>query len=303
MKLVGLFCLDSGAWIATAKSHFRVHESRLFARLIRRLRRGDTLVTDRGFCSYWAAAELGARGVDFVMRNHQQRKVNFRKGQRLGKGDHCIRWHKPCQRAAWMSQKRFDALPDQLVVRETRLPALRRKGFRTTTITVVSSFLLAGEKSVEELADYFMRRWKVELYFDDIKTSQAMGVLRTKSPELVCRELLMHMIAYNLIRAVASASTAGALDPAAARERVSYKGTADRLATWSWMIWAAPTANKAREMVRHLHATVAGDLVTKRPGRREPRVKKRRPKNYQLMTKPRHEMMEIQHRNIYRKPA
>ena len=86
-------------------------------------------------------------------------------------------------------------------------------------------------------------------------------------------------------------------------ERVGFKGTADRIATWAWSIWAAPTAKKARELVKHLHATIAEDLVPQRPGRREPRVKKRRPKNYQPMTKPRHQMVEIQHKNVYRASA
>lgn len=303
MKFVGLFCLDSGAWMATAKSHFKVHESRLFARLFRHLRRGDTLIADRGFCSYWAAATLMDLGVGFVLRNHQKRLVDFRKGKRLGAGDHCIKWLKPRQCPAWMSRERYAALPDFLLLRETRLPAPQHKGFRTTSITVVSSFVVPGEKTVAELADYFMRRWKVELYLDDIKTSQAMDVLRTKSPALICRELLMHMIVYNLTRAVMHGSVAQSADVLATLERVSYKGTADRLGGWCRAIWSAPSAKKAREMAGHMHATIAEDLVPERPGRREPRVKKRRPKGYQLMTKPRHEMMEVQHRNTYRKPA
>ena len=303
MKVVGLFCLESGAWIATAKSRHRVHESRLFARLLRYLRKGDTLVTDRGFCSYWAVSALMSRGVDFVMRNHQKRKVDFRKGKRLGKGDHLITWHKPRYRAAWMSRAEFDALPDQIILRETRLPAPQKKGFRTGTITVVTSFTTTEEKSAGELADYFERRWKIELYFDDIKTSQAMDVLRTKSPALICRELLMHMIAYNLVRAAAQVGSTTAKDPTRALDRVSYKGTADRIATWSTTIWSTPNGKKAAEMVAHMHETIGEDLVPERPGRREPRVVKRRPKNYQLMTEPRGEMVEIQHRNVYRKPA
>jgi len=305
MKIVGLFCLESGAWIATAKSHHRVHESRLFARLLGRLRRGDTLVTDRGFCSYWAVSALMSRGASFVMRNNQKRKVDFRKGKRLGKGDHVITWHKPRCRAAWMSKARYDALPEQITLRETRLPAPEKKGFRTSTVTVVSSFTTVGEKSVGELAEYFARRWRVELYFDDTKTSGAMDVLRTKSPELICRELLMHMIAYNLVKAAAMAgcATANAKGAKAALDRVSYKGTADRIATWSATIWSAPGGRKAAEMVAHMHDTIGEDLVPERPGRREPRVVKRRAKNYQLMTKPRGEMVEIQHRNVYRKPA
>ena len=89
----------------------------------------------------------------------------------------------------------------------------------------------------------------------------------------------------------------------AALDRVSYKGTADRIATWSAAIWSAPSGGKAAEMVAHMHETIGEDRVPERPGRREPRVVKRRPKYYQLMTKPRGEIVEIQHRNVYRKPA
>jgi hypothetical protein len=294
MKIVGLFCLESGAWIACAKSHFKVHESRLFRRLFHYLRRGDTIVTDRGFCSFWAIADLGARGVDIVMRNHQRRKSDFRTGVRLGKDEHLVTWEKP-QRAKWMSKKLYAAMPEQLVLRETRLKA-ERKGFRTQTIIVVSSFLDTEQKSREELAKLFLYRWRVELYFDDIKTTMGMDVLRTKSPELICRELLMHMIAYNLIRALALRS---GIDP----NRASFKGIVDRVNVWSWVLWAAPTRKKASSLAVALFETIADDPVTERPGRREPRAVKRRPKPHQYLTKHRKEMIEIPHRSKYRKAA
>ena len=303
MKLVGLFCLESGAWIATAKCHMKIHETRLFQRLFRHLREGDTLLADRAYCSYWNIAKLSAKGVDFVMRNHQKRIVDFRRGKRLGKRDHCIEWSKPKQRPSGMSKEEYDAYPDYLVVRETQLKAPQRKGYRTGAIVIVSSFITPEEKTIDELGDYFLRRWKIELYFGDIKTSQAMDVFRTKSPDLICRELLMHMIAYNLTRAVAQQSTASSVTPTIDCERVSFKGTADRIAAWSWSIWAAPSVKKARELGDQLRATIAEDLVPERPGRREPRAKKRRPKPYQLLNRPRHEMNEIPHRNNYRASA
>jgi len=302
MKLVGLFCLESGAWIATAKCHMKIHETRLFQRLFKHLRKGDTLLGDRAYCSYWNIAKLSSKGVDFVMRNHQRRIVDFRKGERLGKQDHCILWIKPKQRSSGMSKEEYDAYPDHLVVRETQLRT-QRKGYRTGTIVIVSSFINAEEKTTDELGDYFLRRWKVELYFGDIKTSQAMDVLRTKSPPLICRELLMHMIAYNLTRAVAQQSSANSTTPLADCKRVSFKGTADRIATWSWSIWAAPSAKKAQELANQFRATIAEDLVRERPGRREVRAKKRRPKNYPLLNKRRKEMVEITHRNNYRASA
>ena len=47
---------------------------------------------------------------------------------------------------------------------------------------------------------------------------------------------------------------------------------------------------------------IAHDLLPLRPNRLEPRARKRRPKNYQLLNKPRGEFREIQHRNKYKKP-
>jgi hypothetical protein len=47
---------------------------------------------------------------------------------------------------------------------------------------------------------------------------------------------------------------------------------------------------------------IAHDRLPLRPNRYEPRAKKRRPKGYPLLTKPRRLFREIKHRNRYRKP-
>ena len=189
----------------------------------------------------------------------------------------------------------YAAMPGQIVVRETRLEAARN-GFRTRVIEAVSSFICPGEKTPAQLSSYYLRRWLVELYFDDIKTSMAMDVLRTKDPAMICRELLTHMIAYNLVRSLMVRSGA---DPA----RASFKGTADRIAVWATAAWAAPSEKLAAAAVSALLDTIAEDKVPERPGRREPRVLKRRQKPFQLMDKHRDEMVEIQHRSTYRKAA
>lgn len=160
----------------------------------------------------------------------------------------------------------------------------------------MSTIVTRGEKSAEELGELYARRWRVELHFDDIKTTMGMEMLRTKSPAMVCRELLMHMIAYNLVRAVVARSGA---DPAAA----SYKGTLDRIGAWQDMIRSAPGAKAAARMVGEMLETVAEDTVRERPGRREPRQVKRRPKPFDKLSKPRHQAMEIPHRSRYRKAA
>jgi hypothetical protein len=294
LKLVGLFDLASGAWIASAKCHRKRHEARLFRNLYRHLRTGDTVVTDRGFCSYFTFVELSAMGVELVMRNHQMRKSDFRRGVRLGHRDHLIQWDKP-PKPGWMKQSDYDTAPDFLVLRETGT-TMGGNGFRTEEVILVTTYLGAGEKSSSELADIYLRRWRVELFFDDIKTTMGMDVLRTKSPAMVCRELVMHMIAYNLLR-LAVARSGGLAD------RTSFKGTVDRVQVWMPHIVSENNARKRAQAVRQMLEAIREGKVPERLGRREPRVKKRRGKTYQLMTYPREEMMELPHRGKRRKTA
>ena len=163
------------------------------------------------------------------------------------------------------------------------------KGFRTTTLILVTTLLDPATHPREASADLYARRWRVELFFDDIKTTLQMDRLRTKSPAMFQRELLLHMIAYNLLRRLIARSGGEAA-------RTSFKGSVDRLQTWTWVIWSAPTARQAIRCVKHLLETIAAAEVPLRPGRREPRAVKRRPQSYQLLTRPRHLFHEVPHR-------
>jgi hypothetical protein len=287
MKLLGLFDLRSGAWLATIHSTLRIHDLPLLRRLFHRLRRGDTLIVDRAFCSWFDLARLQAKGVDLVVRLHQARRADFRTGVRFGRGDHGVIWPKP-QRPSWMDAQNYAALPAMIIVREVRSRRVQ-KGFRTTELVLVTTLLDANTYSQAAIADLYARRWRVELFFDDIKTTLQMDRLRTKSPAMVQRELLLHMIAYNLLRRLMVRSGGPV-------ERMSFKGTVDRLQTWAWVIWSAPNARRAELCVDHLLETIAATKVPCRPGRHEPRAVKRRPKSYQLLTRQRHLFQEVPHR-------
>ena len=56
---------------------------------------------------------------------------------------------------------------------------------------------------------------------------------------------------------------------------------------------------KRRELMRLLYQSIAQNIVRERSRRSEPRAVKRRPKNHQLLTAPRHEMKVIPHRSKY----
>ena len=294
MKLVGLFSLSSGALLETATGNLHVHESVLFRGLWDKLRTGDVLLADRGFCSYATLAALQARGVDSVMRLHQMRRADFRTGKSLGAEDRLITWQKPPKPTEGWSAEEFAALPETLTLRMIRLKVTAR-GFRTRSVVLVTTLLDPQSYPADALRALYGERWNVELHFQQIKTLLAMDVLRCKSPGLIQREVILHRIAYNLVRSLMQRSAHLHHVPL---ERISFKGSLDTLRHWSGVIAAAgATPRKQDQLIEQMLATIARDPVPERPERSEPRARKRRPKNYQLLTKPRHQCGNLPRRN------
>jgi len=294
MKLVGLFSLASGALLETARGNLQVHESLLFRELWKKLPAGDIVLADRGFCSYGAMASLRERGVDSVMRLHQARPADFRRGKALGPDDRLVSWQKPSQRTEAWSEEEFAALPDTLTLRMIRL-RVTAKGFRTRTVVLVTTLTDAALYPADALRELYGQRWQVELHFAQIKTMLAMDVLRCKSSEMIEREVAIHRIAYNLVRSLMQRSAHLHRVPLG---RISFKGSLDTVRHWSAVIAAAgERPRKQDQLIDQMLVAMARDPVPERSARSEPRARKRRPKNYQLLTKPRTQMGNLPRRN------
>jgi hypothetical protein len=294
MKLVGIFSLASGGLEDYATGTLHQHESILFRSLWERLEKGDLMLGDRGFCSYAALACLSQRGIDSVLRLHQARKVSFREGERLGKDDRLVTWQKPAQRTDAWSLEEWAALPAELSLRLIRLH-VSTPGFRTRSVTLVTTLTDANTYPADKIRALYGQRWEVELHFHQIKILLGLDILRCKSPELIEKETLMHIIAYNMIRLFMQ-KAAGTHQ--ADLRRISFKGTLDTVRHFANAIHAARATPRRQEaLIEQMLATIASDPVPERPGRSEPRAKKRRAKNYHLLTKPRSEMQIPPHRN------
>jgi hypothetical protein len=294
LKVVGLFCLHSGALLQVVHDDMHHHDVMLARRLWHWLQAGEILLADRGFCSFLDIAQLLGRGVDCLMRLHQARsKPDFRRGRRLGKNDRLVVWRKPQYLRQWSKQD-YDQLPSTLTVRMLRFE-ISVLGFRSKQVVLTTTLLDPKLHPADELAKLYFRRWNVELHFRQIKTMLGMEVLRCLTPSMVLKELAMHRIAYNLIRALMQRA---ALTYDVDLERLSFKGSLDSLHHFADAIYAAHRKPRKQALLFDaLLRTIASDLVPLRPNRCEPRARKRRPKNYQLLTKPRHQMRTAPHRN------
>lgn len=296
MRLVALFCLGTGVLIEAATDRLKVNERALFRRLWQCLEKGDVVLADRGFCSYADYVLLKERGVDAVMRKHQRLKQSLKRQKRIAQGDDLMCWSKTRTRPKWLSKEQWDAMPAQITVREITVHA-GVPGFRTQTFVLLTSLLDHKAFPAGEFARLYRKRWAVELYLRDIKTTMGMDILSCKSPEMARKELRMHIILYNLTRAtMLEAAIRHELPP----ERISFKGTLDTIATWAPRLVGA-SKTQSRALVEFMLQHIAKDALPERPDRLEPRVRKRRPKNYPLLTAPRKQYVEIQHRNTYKK--
>jgi hypothetical protein len=286
-KILALFHAGTGVLLKVMVAPLRSHEMAGVGGIHPALKPGDVLVGDRGFCSFAHLAILTGAGVSAVFRMHQRQIVDFTPGRphalpgakRAAKGlprsrwlrglgalDQVVEWFKPEDRPEWMTAERYEALPGALTVRELRYE-VGRPGFRTRTVTLVTTLLDAAAYPADALAELYGARWRVELNLRHLKTTMKMDVLKCKTADGVLKELTAYAIVYNLVRVVmVEAARRRGVDV----ERVSF---ADAL---RWLAQARP-GDELPELV----------VNPERPGRYEPRARKRRPKQYPLMKEPR----------------
>jgi hypothetical protein len=288
--MLGLFDLLTGALMELIVSPMRTNDALNVPLLEDHYDAGDILVADRAFCSYGHIALLQRRDAHVVFRLRKTVNVNFKprrpfsnprggrsqvKGhprsewiERLGREDQIVEWLKPKEKPEWMSKEEFAQLPDRIRVRELRVK-VRKHGCRTQTITIVTTLLDPARYPKSAIGDLYRMRWQVETNLRHLKSTMGMDVLRSKTVTGVLKEAMMFGIVYNAVRlAMVQAGLAQGVPP----DQISFI-----------------------DVMRWITAGCPGDtlpsFVVNRPRDRlpEPRVKKRRPKPYPFMTKPRRE--------------
>jgi hypothetical protein len=249
-------------------------------------RLGDVVLADRLMCAWTEMVMLKQRGIDCVCRLSSHRKADFRRGKRLGEGDHVVVWPRP-PKPRTIDREAFDALPDSLTVRECRVQ-VAQPGFRIKTLILATTLLDAGAFAKGDLAQLYRARWHAELDLRSLKQTLQMDVLRCKTPELVRKEMWAHVLAYNLIRTIiAQAASGHGLEP----RSISFKGAVQVLEAFQPALALLGERDPAlrRALYEQLLKAVASQRVGDRPDRYEPRRRKRRPKPYDRLMKPRHE--------------
>lgn len=289
-RLVAVISLSVGAvleWALDACEGKQTGETALLWRLMPHLERGDVVIADGYYAGYFMIAGLVTLGVDIVMPQHHLRITDFRRGQRLGARDHVVTWLRP-QRPGWMDEATYATMLETLTMREVRA------GGRTLITTLTD----ARDVVKQALAELYAMRWHVELDLRAIKTVMQMDILRCKTPTMVEKEIAVHLLAYNLVRAVmARAACMNNLLP----RQLSFKTALQLLNAFEMILRHGSPQSLA---IRHteLLTGLGRRRLPHRPHRVEPRAVKRRPKQHWLLTKPRHalraRLLKLQARRV-----
>lgn len=283
-RVVVLFSLATGMLTDMAMGPYEGKETgepALLRKLLGRFEPGAILLADRFYCSYFMIALLMELRVDFVTRMHQRRAVDFRRGRRLGNGDHVVAWQRP-QKPTWMNQETYERMPPSIELREVAV-RVNQPGFRTASLVVVTTLRDAEAYPLDEIAALYHRRWLAELDIRAIKITLGMDILRSKTPGMVHREMWTCLLAYNLIRRVMLQS---ARESGQSPRHLSFTAALQSIAA-SWMVLVVLDDPIATHMTEVERKNLARHTIGNRPGRVEPRAVKRRPKSHALLTKPR----------------
>lgn len=297
VRFVVLFSLLSGALLASAQGSLAVSELSLLTQLTGQLIKGDILVGDRGFGCYPVIAWLQQTlGVDYIGRT--TRKIDGRRRlKRLGPNDWLIEWKKGPNASPWMDLSQWQGLPETLILRAVK-GSLFQKGFRVRQMTVITTLLDYKLYPADQILCTYLRRWRLEMCLDDLKTTLHMESLRSRSPEMAQKELYTRLIAHNLIRCTMAQAAAEHSVPL---DRISFKGSLDAVRQFSQALAQTRSKKKRKDLWANLLGTLANDLVPERPGRREPRAVKRKKRKYPRLTGPRHKFRDHMKRNTRRK--
>jgi hypothetical protein len=290
-KLLVLLDLSTGLIRRVLINPYRTHEFSQARQLHPELQAGDILVGDRGFCSFVHLALLVGQACHGLFRAHQRLAWNWlTKDPRhamqaqivrlLGLDDRLMIYRKPKQCPTWMSAQDYAALPAAITVRELCY-RISPKGFRSRQVMLVTTLLDPALYARKELARLYGLRWEIETQFRHLKCTLGMAILKGQTVAIIQREILAYVLVYNLV--------AREIRGAAARQKVAP----DRISF----------IDAARWLLAGMKSGVTLTLNPLRPGRSEPRARKRRPITYPFMTRTREVMRKELSRNATKSPA
>lgn len=286
-RICALFDLNSGILLSHRMGNKKSHELPLLRDQMDTFVEGDVFLGDKGFISYFDMLNLKEKGVDSVVGLAKRKPSQSCDAKRiLSDNDLVVEWPKPKGGKTRYQLDEWKNLPDKLAVRQIKV-TVNQPGFRVKSFYIATTLLNEKQYPADIIAELYLKRWNVELYFRELKTTLGLDVLRCKTPDMIHKEILMYFIVYNSIKLLANDSRMEGIQP----DEMSFTSCRQSLNTFALntIDWSLNDFHK-RKPKDKLQQLISGCKLLKRFGRVEPRVQKRRPKPFKLLTRSRGEL-------------
>jgi len=295
-RICACFCLDTGGVLSHRIGNKKSHELPLLRDQYSAFKMEDIFLGDKAFCVYFDIATFKEMRVDSVVPLARRNPITKGKCvKKISDNDLLIQWDRPLyqEKKSSITREQWELLPKKLLLRQIKV-TIAQPGFRVKEYYIITTLLDESVYTADEIAELYFRRWDVELFFRDLKTTLGMDILRCQTPEMIHKEIQMHFIVYNCIRCLMCDAAEQANLPV---RQISFKGALQAIRNWEPVLDSSQKCKADRKkMISDFYESVGRALIDDRPGRAEPRCVKRRPKPYQNMTAPRKKMRETPHR-------
>lgn len=279
-RMAAIFSLASGSLVDLAVGPYQgkgTGELTLMQKFWSGLVKGDVLLGDALFSNFATLVRAAAKGVDVVAEMRSKSTWRLNKKQI----DQIIEIEKPRKKPLYITAEEFASWPEKIKVRVVKLMCAP-KGFRAKIKYIMTTRLDAREITPQDIMNLYKQRWQVEINLRSIKTTLGMDVLRGLTPDMVIKEIWVHMLAYNLIRKKIFDAAKVKKVPATA---LSFQAT--RQLMHIARVGASLASSAAEAINALIDELIMTQIVGKRPDRYEPRALKRRKKNFKLLSEPR----------------
>lgn len=286
-RICALFDLNTGIALSYRMGNKKSHELPLLRDQMDTFVKDDIFLGDKGFISYFDMLNLKEKGVDSVVGLARRKPVGATDAKQvLARNDLIVEWPKPKGSKTRYQLEEWENLPDTLLVRQIKV-TVNQPGFRVKSFYIATTLLDEKQYPAHTITELYLKRWNVELYFRELKTTLGLDILRCKTPDMIQKEVLMYFIVFNAIKLMINDNRKEHVQP----DEMSFNSCRQVLNSFVMNAINWPLSDYFKQTAPGKLKNIMSECqLKKRFGRVEPRVQKRRPKPFKLLMKPRSEL-------------
>jgi len=186
-------CGHTGAALASLLGSMHLSEQAMACQLIIESAAKCLFIGDRNFGVFRVVQSAHHAGQQVLLRLTESRARKLL-GRPLALGQHTVQWA-PSRKDQLQKGCSTEPVAGRLLV-----ASVRRKGYRPIRLYLFTTLPDTADYSLEKLVQLYGLRWHIELDLRYLKAQMDLAQLEAKSPDMVRKEWLAGLLAYNLVR-------------------------------------------------------------------------------------------------------